>query len=68
MRGIENLLTDILTAPDFAHRLLKFLTEENLAPWVQTQREAIGKPEALANGADAAASPPIVNVEILESS
>ena len=66
VRGIENLLLDILTAPRFAHRLLKFLTEEVLMPWVQAQREAIGKPEALGNGADAAASPPIVNVEILE--
>jgi len=66
VRGIENLLVDILTNPAFAHRLLKFLTEEVLAPWVQAQREAIGKPEAFGNGADAAASPPIVNVEIFE--
>lgn len=66
VRGIENLLVDILTEPAFAHRLLKFLTEEVLAPWVQAQREAIGKPEAFASGADAAASPPIVNVGILE--
>ena len=66
VRGIENLLIDILTAPSFAHRLLKFLTEEVLVPWVQTQREAIGKPEAFGSGADAAASPPIVTVEILE--
>jgi uroporphyrinogen-III decarboxylase len=65
VRGIENLLLDILTAPPFAHRLLKFLTEEVLMPWVQAQREAIGKPEAFGNGADAAASPPLVNVEIL---
>jgi len=66
VRGIENLLMDILTSPQFAHRLLKFLTEEVLMPWVQTQREAIGKPEGFSNGVDAAASPPIVNVEILE--
>ena len=40
VRGIEALLMDILTAPKFAHRLLTFLTEEVLIPWVQTQREA----------------------------
>ncbi len=66
VRGIENLLMDILTVPQFAHRLMAFLTDEVLAPWVQTQREAIGKPDALGNGADAAASPPIITVEIFE--
>ena len=66
VRGIENLLVDILTAPQFAHRLLTFLTDEVLVPWVRTQREATGQPNASGNGADAAASPPIVNVEILE--
>jgi len=66
VRGIENVLMDILTAPKFAHRLLKFLTDEVLIPWVQTQREAIAQPGASGNGADAAASPPIVTVKILE--
>ena len=66
VRGIERLLLDILTAPKFAHRLLTFLTDEVLVPWVQTQREAIGQAGASGNGADAAASPPIVTVEILE--
>jgi len=66
VRGIEALLMDILTAPKFAHRLLRFLTDEVLMAWIQTQREAIGQPAASGNGADAAASPPIVTVEILE--
>jgi uroporphyrinogen-III decarboxylase len=66
VRGIENLLLDILTAPAFAHRLLTFLTDEVLIPWVEAQREATGKPRGSGNGADAAASPPIVTVEILE--
>jgi uroporphyrinogen-III decarboxylase len=66
VRGIENVLMDILTAPKFAHRLLTFLTDEVLIPWVQTQREAIAQPGASGNGADAAASPPIVTVKILE--
>jgi len=66
VRGIEALLMDILYVPNFAHRLLTFLTDEVLIPWVMAQREAIGQPRASANGADAAASPPIVTVEILE--
>ena len=66
VRGIETLLMDILTAPKFAHRLLTFLTDEVLIPWVQTQREAIGQAGLPGNGADAAASPPIVTLEILE--
>jgi len=66
VRGIENVLMDIVTAPKFAHRLLTFLTDEVLIPWVQTQREAIAQPGASGNGADAAASPPIVTVKILE--
>ncbi len=66
VRGIENLLMDVLTSPRFAHRLLTFLTDEVLIPWIEAQREAIGQPRCPANGADAAASPPIVNLEILE--
>jgi uroporphyrinogen-III decarboxylase len=66
VRGIENLIMDIMTDPAFAHRMLTFLTDEVLIPWVQTQREAIGEPEAVGTGADAVASPPIVTVEILE--
>ena len=66
VRGIETLLIDMLTSPEFVHRLFTFLTDEVLIPWVQTQREVIGQTEASASGADAAASPPIVTVEILE--
>lgn len=66
LRGIENLLMDILTAPEFAHRLLTFLTDEVLIPWIQVQREVVGEPTAAGSGADALASPPIVTLEILE--
>ncbi len=66
VRGIENFLMDIMAAPQFARRLLQFLTDEVLGPWIEAQREAIGKPEASGNGADAAASPPIVTIDIFE--
>lgn len=66
VRGIDAFMMDILTEPQFAHRLLTFLTEEVLVPWVEYQREATGQAKAPATGADAAASPPITNIEILE--
>lgn len=66
VRGIEPLLMDIMTNPEFAHRLLTFLTEEVLVPWIQFQREATGQSKGAAIGADAAASPPITTVNILE--
>lgn len=66
LRGIENLIMDVMLAPDFAHRLLAWLTDEVLIPWLEVQREAVGQPGAAGLGADAVASPPIVTVEILE--
>jgi uroporphyrinogen decarboxylase len=66
VRGIEQFLVDIYTAPEFAHRLLRFLTDEVLVPWVAAQREAAGRPEVGVTGADAAASPPIASLPVLE--
>lgn len=66
VRGFEALLMDCLLAPEFAHRLLRFLTDEVLTPWVVLLREATGNPRARATGADAGASPPIVSLPILE--
>ena len=57
---------DILTAPKFAHRLLTFLTDEVLIPWVQTQREAIGQGQDSWKRSGCRGLAPIVTVEILE--
>ncbi len=64
LRGLNNLLLDILIDPEFAHRLLRFVTLDVLAPWITTLRQVCG-PNAFALGADALASLPITNLEVI---
>jgi len=64
LRGYENLIDDIYSDPDFAHTLFLSITERILAPWILTMKKDC--PNAtLFRGADAMASPPLVNVKIL---
>jgi uroporphyrinogen-III decarboxylase len=64
IRGIEALLLDLYDDPEFAGLLFDRLTEEVLAPWILYQRKQF--PDATRiSGADAIASPPIVNLPIL---
>jgi len=65
VRGYVNFVQDIYSDPDFAHDLLGFLTEEVIAPWLKTQKEAFPGTTAAA-GADALCSPPMVNRRIIE--
>jgi hypothetical protein len=65
IRGLSDLTMDILGQPEFAHRLFDFLTTEVLSPWIETLRKECGvKLPAL--GADALASLPITNPQIVE--
>lgn len=64
IRGIEPLLMDIYTDPDFARSLLDRLTEEVIAPWIQYQKEHFPNAKSVC-GSDATASLPIVNPHIL---
>ena len=65
LRGYENFIMDINTAPDFAHSLLRIITEGILAPWIQAmKKESPGA--TLYRGADAMASMPLVNLSILK--
>ena len=65
IRGVTNLLFDILQRPEFAHRLFGFITNEVLAPWITVLREECGG-DYPAMGADAYASIPVTNLSILE--
>lgn len=66
IRGIEQILMDIYTAPEFARSLFDRITEELLAPWIL--RLAAEFPEVRSfSGADATASLPIVNPDILKN-
>lgn len=64
VRGIEQFLIDIYTQPAFARDLLERLTEDVIAPWILHMRARF--PDATRiTGADAVASLPIVNTQIL---
>lgn len=65
LRGIEQLLVDIYTDPDFARNLLEKLTEEVLAPYIFYLKSYFPNVTRF-SGADATASPPIVNLRILD--
>jgi uroporphyrinogen-III decarboxylase len=62
--GLTNLILAIMTEPEKVHRLLSFLTEEVVAPWIICQRLDCGRNE-IATGSDALASPPILSVELV---
>ncbi|UCF99518.1 MAG: hypothetical protein JSV89_08250 [Spirochaetaceae bacterium] len=65
VRGYVNFIQDIYTDPDFARDILRFLTEEVLAPWIKAQKRAFPATDS-AVGADALCSPPMVNAQIIE--
>ncbi len=65
LRGVEALLLDFYDDPDFARLLFDRLAEDVLAPWILYQRKKFPKATRI-NGADATASPPIVNLSILK--
>jgi len=65
IRGIENLIMDILRNPDFARSLFDAIVEEVLAPWILYQKEQFPNAASI-TGSDAMSSLPIVNLEILE--
>jgi uroporphyrinogen-III decarboxylase len=63
--GIEQLLMDIDSNPDFIHSLLDRLTEEVLVPWINYQKMKLPKNRGIV-GSDATGSLPIVNLHILK--
>lgn len=64
IRGIEQLLMDILMEPDFASELFDRITEELLAPWILYLKEKFPGARSIC-GNDATSSLPIVNTGIL---
>lgn len=65
LRGIEQLILDIYTNPDFARDLFNTLVEEVLAPWILHQKARFPNVNSI-SGADATASLPILNLQMLE--
>ena len=65
IRGIEQLVMDIMTDPAFAEELFSRLTDEVIIPWILYLREKFPKAQGIC-GNDAMASLPIVNTTILQ--
>jgi uroporphyrinogen decarboxylase len=64
LRGYEQFIADTRENPLFLHQLLKFLTEEVLAPWIKVLRQVVGG-SLLVVGVEAWASLPLVTMDIL---
>jgi hypothetical protein len=64
LRGLEAFIKDILRNPQFARALLDRLTEQVVIPWIMYQKGRHPNFTGIA-GADAMASIPIVNLDIL---
>ena len=64
LRGVEAFITDIYTNPGFAGGLLEAVVEEVLIPWIGYQKRQFPTATSIA-GADALASLPLVNLNIL---
>ena len=66
LRGITNLLMDIMFNPGFAKKLLDRIIEQVLGPWILFLNDEFPNAPAF-YGADAMASLPIVNLDILKN-
>jgi uroporphyrinogen-III decarboxylase len=64
IRGISQLIYDMLEAPDFARNLFDRLTEEVIAPWILYQKKYFPNATSIA-GSDATASIPILNPSMI---
>jgi uroporphyrinogen-III decarboxylase len=64
--GIEQLLMDIDSNPDFVRSLFDRLTENVLAPWINYQKKKLPNNRGIVGG-DATGSLPIVNPHILKA-
>ncbi len=56
IRGMENIMVDMLDAPEFAHRLLSIITDKIIS-WIEYTKEVCGEPkEGVFIGDDGAAN------------
>ena len=65
IRGISQILMDIMEQPDFARSLFECITEEVLIPWLLYLKDKFPQTPAFV-GADALASLPVVNEMMME--
>jgi uroporphyrinogen-III decarboxylase len=65
IRGIENLIMDMMINPSFARGLFDAIVEEVIAPWILYQKGHLPHASSI-SGADATASLPILNLHLLK--
>lgn len=65
IRGIENLIMDMILNPSFARGLFDAIVDEVLIPWILYQKKHLPNATSI-SGSDATASPPILSVKMLE--
>jgi uroporphyrinogen-III decarboxylase len=66
IRGYENLVLDIYERPRFVHRLLQFLCDEVIAPYMEVMQSELGIPDLIMDGRDAWASPPMISLDMMD--
>jgi uroporphyrinogen-III decarboxylase len=65
IRGIEDLIMDMVKNPSFARGLFDAIVEEVLSPWILYQKKHLPNATSIA-GADATASLPILSLRLLK--
>jgi uroporphyrinogen-III decarboxylase len=65
IRGISEIIMDIMIDPDFARDLFNSVTEDVLIPWLTFLKEAFPNTQTMV-GADALASLPMINEDIMD--
>ncbi|MBN1636791.1 MAG: hypothetical protein JW920_09765 [Deltaproteobacteria bacterium] len=63
IRGLTNLIMDMIDDPDFVHDLMNFLSTEVCIPWIKTMIKETGT--AMVVMSDAQASPPIISPDMI---
>lgn len=66
IRGYDNLINDIYNDKKFCDELFKVINHELLSPWINIQKEKIGKDDIIASGADAWVTIPNVDLKIFD--
>ncbi|MCK4924945.1 MAG: hypothetical protein KAS61_08225 [Spirochaetes bacterium] len=63
--GYEKLMSEILERPKAVHRLMRYLTDEVIAPWIACQRSHCDT-DITATGSEALASPPLLTLDMID--
>lgn len=63
--GYERLIGEIIEQPRSVHRMMKFLIDEIIAPWIECQRQHCGR-DMTATGSEALASPPLLTLDLID--